>query len=175
MNSAMTGDQDAPERVVALLRSHARVLVLPVLVLLAVAGGAVYGATVLDEEWLRTAVAAAGALVILLLVLVPYVRWLSSHVLITTRRIVVRRGLVVRTRQEILHSRSNDIVLRQSIGQRLFRSGDIHIDTGQERHVVLRDLPRAALVHEALTDLAEHARTTVADVRADSATGGITL
>lgn len=161
----MTGEQPDPERVIVLLRAHARALVLPVVVLLAVSGGAVYGATALDELWPRILVVAAGALALVLLVLAPYVRWLASHVLITTRRIVIRHGLVVRTRQEVLHSRSYDVALRQSGLQRLFRSGDILLNTGLDRPVVLRDLPRAALVHEALTDLMEHSRSSVADAR----------
>lgn len=161
----MTGEQPDPERVIVLLRAHARALVLPVVVLVAVSGGAVYGATALDELWLRILVVAAGALALLLLVLAPYVRWLASHVLITTRRIVIRHGLVVRTRQEVLHSRSYDVALRQSGLQRLFRSGDILLNTGLDRPVVLRDLPRAALVQEALTDLMEHSRSSVADAR----------
>lgn len=161
----MTGEQPDPERVIVLLRAHARALVLPVVVLLAVSGGAVYGATALDELWLRILIVAAGALALVLLVLAPYVRWLASHVLITTRRIVIRHGLVVRTRQEVLHSRSYDVALRQSGLQRLFRSGDILLNTGLDRPVVLRDLPRAALVQEALTDLMEHSRSSVADAR----------
>lgn len=161
----MTGEQPDPERVIVLLRAHARALVLPVVVLLAVSGAAVYGATVIDELWLRILIIAAGALALLLLVLAPYVRWLASHVLITTRRIVIRHGLVVRTRQEVLHSRSYDVALRQSGLQRVFRSGDILLNTGLDRPVVLRDLPRAALVQEALTDLMEHSRSSVADAR----------
>jgi len=161
----MTGEQPDPERVIVLLRAHARALALPVIVLLAVSAGAVYGAAVLDELWLRILVVAAGALALLLLVLAPYVRWLASHVLITTRRIVIRHGLVVRTRQEVLHSRSYDVALRQSGLQRLFRSGDILLNTGLDRPVVLRDLPRATLVQEALTDLMEHSRSSVADAR----------
>lgn len=161
----MTGEQPDPERVIVLLRAHARALVLPVVVLLAVSGGAVYGATALDELWLRILIVAAGALALVLLVLAPYVRWLASHVLITTRRIVIRHGLVVRTRQEVLHSRSYDVALRQSGLQRLFRSGDILLNTGLDRPVVLRDLPRAALVQEALSDLMEHSRSSVADAR----------
>ncbi|GAA1692232.1 hypothetical protein GCM10009792_10190 [Microcella alkalica] len=161
----MTGEPREPERVIVLLRAHARCLVVPVLVVTAVSGAAVYGAAVLEETWLRIAVAAGGALAIILLGLVPYVRWLASHVLITTRRIVVRRGLGVRMRQEVLHSRSYDVSLRQSGLQRLFGSGDILLNTGLDRPVVLRDLPRAALVQEALSDLMQQSRSAVAEAR----------
>ena len=161
----MTGEYHEPERVIVLLRAHARALTGPVLVVVLASGGAVYGASALEEPWMRIVVAAAGALAILLLGLVPYIRWLASHVLITTRRIVVRRGLGVRTRQEVLHSRSYDVSLRQTGLQRLFGSGDILVNTGLDRPVVLRDLPRAALVQEAISDLMEHSRSSVAEAR----------
>ncbi|KQV25501.1 PH domain-containing protein [Yonghaparkia sp. Root332] len=161
----MTGEPREPERVIVLLRAHARALTGPVIVAVLVSGAAVYGATALDEPWQRIAVAAGGALAIVGLAVVPYIRWLASHVLITTRRIVVRRGLGVRTRQEVLHSRSYDVSLRQSAIQRLLGSGDILLNTGLDRPVVLRDLPRAALVQEALSDLMEHSRSSVAEAR----------
>lgn len=161
----MTGEFREPERVIVRLRSHARSLVMPVTVLLAAAGGAAYGTTALDDALLRVAVAVAGALAAVVLAIAPYVRWLATHVLITSRRIVIRRGLLIRNRQELLHSRSYDVQLRQAGLQRLFRSGDILVNTGLDRPIVLRDLPRAALVQEALADLMEHSRSSVADAR----------
>ena len=161
----MTGEFREPERVIVLLRAHARALVLPVIVVVGASGGAVYGAFALDEPWMRIAAGSVGALAIILFGLAPYIRWLASHVLITTRRIVVRRGLGVRTRQEVLHSRSYDVSLRQSGLQRLFGSGDILVNTGLDRPFVLRDLPRAALVQEAISDLMEHSRSSVAEAR----------
>jgi uncharacterized membrane protein YdbT with pleckstrin-like domain len=160
-----TGEFREPERVIVLLRGHARVLVLPVILLLVLSAGTVYGTLALDEEWMRWAALGAGVLGIVLLCLVPYVRWLASHTLLTTRRIVTRRGLVVRTRREVLHSRGYDVVLRQSWPQRLFRTGDVIIKTGSENPVVLRDVPRAVLVQEALSDLMEHSHNSVVEAR----------
>jgi hypothetical protein len=68
---------------------------------------------------------------------------------------VIRSGLLVRHRQEILHSRSYDLVVRQNALQSLFRSGDVHVNTGLEQPVVLRDVPGVDLVQAALTDLME--------------------
>ena len=51
-----------PERVVARFRPHARVLVLPSIVLIGAVGAATYGALVLEELWQRLAVAGAGLL-----------------------------------------------------------------------------------------------------------------
>ena len=64
-------------------------------------------------------------------------------------------GLMVRTRQELLHSRGYDVTVRQNGMQQLFRSGDVLINTGLDRPVVLHDVPSAALVQSALHELME--------------------
>ncbi len=166
----MTGEQPrVPERVIARVRPHARALALPSLVLIAACGGAAYGVTALEEEWQRITALAAGALVAVLLFLLPLVRWLGTHYLITTRRVVLRTGLIARTRQEHLHGRSHDVRLRQSPLQRLFGSGDVLISTGLGTPVVLRDAPRALLVQEALGDLVEASTSSVAAQRRPTA------
>ncbi|TPW78122.1 PH domain-containing protein [Schumannella soli] len=108
-----------------------------------------------------TALAAAGVLAIVG-VLVPLLRWLSRSYTITTRRIVIRSGFLVRTRQELLHSRGYDVTVRRSGGQLLGKSGDILVNTGLDAPVRLRDVPHAALVQEALQDLMERSLNPVA-------------
>jgi uncharacterized membrane protein YdbT with pleckstrin-like domain len=144
-----------PETVVARLRPHARALFWPSIVFIAVSGGTAYLASIVPEPWQETAVLAAGGAVAVLFWLLPLLSWLGHRYTITTRRLMVRRGMLVRHRQEVLHSRSFDLVVRQNALQRLFRSGDIHVGTGHERPVVLEDVPGVDLVHAALTDLME--------------------
>lgn len=161
----MTGEVRVPERAIARLRPHARALVLPSIVLIAVVGAATYGAVVVDETWQVLAVVLGAVVVAGLLWVLPLLRWLSSQYLITTRRIVLRRGLLVRTRQEVLLSRSFDVSLRRSGLQSMFRSGDVLINTGLDRPIVLRDLPRADLVMRALGDVMEASTTSITTVR----------
>jgi len=161
----MTGENRVPERAIARLRPHARALVLPSIALVVVVGGAAFGAFMFDELWQSSAVLLAGVLVIGLLWLLPLLRWLSTQYLITTRRVVLRRGLFVRTRQEVLLSRSYDVAVRQAGLQSVFRSGDVLINTGLDRPVVMRDVPRAALVQRALGDVMETSTTSIATAR----------
>lgn len=158
-----------PERVVARFRPHARVLVLPSIVLIGAVGAATYGALVLEELWQRLAVAGAGLLAIVLLWMLPLVRWLGTHYVVTTRRIALRGGLAVRLRQELLHSRGYDVSVRQSGLQRMFRSGDVLINTGLDRPVIMRDVPRADLVQDALSELMEASTSSIATVRRTTA------
>ena len=161
----MTGEGRAPERVIARLRPHARALVLPSLALIALTGAATYLAVTLDELWMRLAALLAGLVLAALLWLLPLLRWLSTQYVVTTRRVVLSRGLFVRTRSEVLLSRSHDVTLRRSGLQGAFRSGDVLLNTGLDRPIVLRDVPRADLVQAALGDVMEASTTSIDVVR----------
>jgi len=171
----MSGHERQPERLIARVRPHARRLTLPSLALVAVSGGASYGFFALDELWQRLAVAAGALAAIVLLWMLPLLRWLSTQYLITTRRLVLRHGLLVRTRQEVLLSRSSDVSVRRSGLQSMFRSGDVLVGAGLDRPIVLRDVPRADLVQEALADLMEASSSSIATVRRPPETGEVVL
>lgn len=148
-----------PEAVVARLRPHARVLVLPTMGLLVILAATGYFFGSFREPWANLAVLAGSAGLTILVFVIPFLGWLARGYVITTRRIVIRQGLLVRTRQELLHSRGYDVTVRQNGLQQLFRSGDVLINTGLDRPVVLQDVPSAALVQSALHELMERGAT----------------
>jgi hypothetical protein len=67
--------------------------------------------------------------------------------------------VLVRDRQELLHSRGYDVTVRRAGLQLLFGTGDVRIDTGHEHPVVLADVPAPGLVSSALHDLIERSLT----------------
>jgi len=127
----------------------------PSLVLIGGVGAIAYVYGRFDEEWQNLAVLGGGAALIVLLWMLPLLFWLAKRYTITTRRIVLRHGLFVRTRQELLHSRGYDVSVRKNALQSLFRSGDVIINTGLEYPVVMKDAPSADLVQGTLHDLME--------------------
>ena len=151
-----------PEAIVARLRPHARVLVFPTIALLAILAATGYFAGSLRPEWLNYVVLAASAVLVFAGFFVPLFAWLGRSYTITTRRIVLRQGFAVRTRQELLHSRGYDVTVRQNGLQQLFRSGDVLINTGLDHPVVLRDIPSADLVQSALHELMERSLNPIA-------------
>lgn len=161
----MTGENRVPERVIARVRPHARTLTWPAIALFVVVGVGTYAALVFDELWQSLAVLAGAISAVTLLWVLPLLRWLSTQYLITTRRVVVRSGLFVRTRHEVLLSRSYDVTMRQSGLQPVFRSGDVLITTGADRPVILRDVPRADLVQRVLSDVMDASTTSIATIR----------
>jgi uncharacterized membrane protein YdbT with pleckstrin-like domain len=149
----LTPEQAEP--VVARIRRHGRVLVLPSLVLIVAAGAAGYVPSLLTEQWMFVTFWVVAAAVVLLLWLLPLISWMGSRVIITTRRVVVYNGFFVRTRQEILCARIHDVTVRRNAIQGIFGSGDVLLNTGAEKPIRLRDLPKPNLVLAALTDLVE--------------------
>ncbi len=160
------GQPAAPvERVVARVRRHARRLTIPAVLLIAVAGGTAYGLSVLAELWQQLAVVGVAVLIVVVGVLLPYLAWLTRRTTITTRRTIVRSGVFVRVRQELLHSRGYDVTVRRTWAQSAFGSGDVRINTGHERPFVLRDVPKPELVQAALQELMVESHTQIADHR----------
>lgn len=149
-----------PERdtVIVKLRPHSRALFWPTLVLVVVVGGVGYVAGVAAEQWQLVVVLVIAALLVFTGWFMPLCRWLSRHYTITNRRVVVRSGLFVRTRQELLHSRAHDVTVRRGGLQIVFRSGDVILNSGQDAPVILKDVSSADLVQEALHDLIEAAQ-----------------
>lgn len=149
-----------PERdtVIVKLRPHSRALFWPTVVLVVVAGGVGYVAGLAAEQWQLLVVLVVAALLVFTGWFMPLCRWLSRRYTITNRRLVVRSGVFVRTRQELLHSRAHDVSVRRGALQVVFRSGDVILNSSQDAPVVLKDVPSADLVQEALHDLIEAAQ-----------------
>jgi uncharacterized membrane protein YdbT with pleckstrin-like domain len=167
----MSSPAQDPERVIARLRPHGRVLFWPSLILIAATTAMTYFTGSFPEAWENIAVFGGAVLAILVLWLLPLVAWLGTRYTITTRRIVLRHGFFVRIRQELLHSRGYDIVVRKNAMQSLFGSGDVRINTGLEHPVVLRDVPGADLVQSVLHDLMERSLNPIAARRQAESAG----
>lgn len=153
----MRFDPHGGERIVARLKPHARELFFPVLALVVVAAGFGFFSGLREQWQVITVAAVAGVLVVVGFVL-PLVKWLATGYTITTRRVTIRSGVLVRSRQELLLSRAHDITMTRSALQAVFGSADIRLGTAVDQPVVLRDVPSAALVRETLHDLIEQNR-----------------
>ncbi|MCR2813619.1 PH domain-containing protein [Microbacterium sp. zg.Y1090] len=144
-----------PERKVARVRGHARRLVWPALVLIAVSGAVGYYWDNLPapfETWMLPTAAAA---VVLLLVVMPFFTWLSRTYTITTRRVIARSGLLTTHRSELPHARGYSIRERRGPLQRLWGSGTLILSNGVDAPLVMKNIPAVMLVHEVLADQVE--------------------
>ncbi len=146
---------DAPERRIARMRPVGAGLFWSALLLIAVCGATGY--FLFDPPfglpiWVIPAVA---AIVIVLLVVLPYLAWSAHTYTITTRRVIERSGLLSRTHREVGHTRGYAITVRRGLWQRLWRAGTIELASGTEKPLVLRGIRDVNLVHEVLVDQVE--------------------
>lgn len=153
------------ETTVARMHASARRLVLPGIAVLGVSAATGYLSGRLTQPWERIALPVGAVALLLLLGVIPYLVWLSRVYVITTRRIVLRSGFFLRSRQEVLLTRGFDVTLRRGPLQALSGSGHVLIDVGADEPVVLRDVPSAALVQAALADLMEYSTNVVGTKR----------
>jgi uncharacterized membrane protein YdbT with pleckstrin-like domain len=142
------------ERVVVHRNPHWRVLVGPVLAFLLVVGAAGYVAALARgqgwHEWGWPAVAASALLLILWLTVLPLVRWRTTHLVVTTRRLLVREG--VRGWQGIQVPREGITAVhtRARRSARLVRSCSLLVETEAGEELEFVDVPGAEQVREAL-------------------------
>lgn len=151
-------DDRPHEAVVVRLRPHPRALFWPAVLFVAVAAALGFFGGMLREAWQFQLALGGAVLIVAVGCVLPLCSWLARNYTVTTRRIVLRSGILVRTRQEVLHSRSFAITVRQGILQRIAGSGDVELSGGQDQVVMLRDVPSVELVSAALHDLMERSR-----------------
>jgi membrane protein YdbS with pleckstrin-like domain len=120
---------DTGEEVALEVRPHWWPLTGPAAVVVLALAGAVATAV---EHLDRVVDAASGVVLVAALVWLVgrYARWAATALVVTTERVVWRRGLVVRRETEVPLGMVRDVALRQSLGQRLLRAGDLVVDLG---------------------------------------------
>lgn len=134
------------EEVVLDLRPHWSRLAVPVAGLVAALGLLVVlsGAGAPDVLQLAAAVL---TLVALGRFVVRYARWATTNFVVTSDRLVHRRGVVAKEGIEIPLERVNTVFFRQSLLGRALGSGDLVIESGGERgRQRFGDIPRPSLV-----------------------------
>lgn len=135
------------ESVVVDVRPHWWYLAGPVVVLAVVIAGAVTALVESAPTWADWLVVAALAVAALWLV-GRYLRWVTTRLIVTTTRIIERRGIMGRSGREIPLNALTDIGYHQSIFERIIGAGDVLIESaGRDSQEVFPDLPHPAAIH----------------------------
>ncbi|HET7719768.1 MAG TPA: PH domain-containing protein [Acidimicrobiales bacterium] len=121
------------EEIIIDLRPHWFFLFGPSAALVAALALGIWVASTDDPpEWLVFPVAGL-AVVALLFFLVRLAQWMTTDFVLTTDRLIYRKGIVSRTGREIPLERINDVSFNQSLFQRMLRAGDLLVESGGER------------------------------------------
>jgi uncharacterized membrane protein YdbT with pleckstrin-like domain len=148
------------EEVVSHLHPHWTTVFWPIVWFLLVVGAASFGCAVVpagpDQGVWRLVVVAAALVLTLVLLAAPLLRWRTTHYVITTHRLLCRSGVLSRTGRDIGLSRITDVSYRQTLWQRVIRSGTVTLETaGEGGPTVLSAVPDSESVQQLVNQLVE--------------------
>ena len=119
------------EEIILDLRPHWAFLFVPALALVVALVLAIWVNT-LETDWVLFP-ALALAVVALVFFLVRLAQWVTTDFVLTTDRLIYRKGVVSRQGREIPLERVNDVSFTQSLALRMLRAGDLLVESGGER------------------------------------------
>lgn len=150
------------ERVELDLRPHWKFLAPAASLVALLVAAAVFCMVAGAPRWAEVALVAA-LLVALGWLAGRWLRWVTSSFVVTTQRLVVRRGVLGRTAREIPLDRLTDVTCRQSLFDRLVGCGDVLVESpGRDSPIVFADLPRPLAVQGLISRLCTTKGTVVA-------------
>ena len=146
----------AGERVVVHKHPHWKMVVVPVLVLLAVVGVTSFLAALVRAQtwapWAWLALAGAGLAFVGRFTVYPVVRWRTTHFVVTDRRVLVRDGVLTRQGTDIPLHRISTVQFRRSVVERMLGSGTLVIESDSDERLEFEDVPGVQRVHALLYD-----------------------
>lgn len=162
------------EDVVSHLHPHWLTIFWPVVWFLLIVGAASFGTALIpagrQQGVLRMLVLGLAVVLLLYLVLVPLLRWRTTHYVITTHRLLFRDGILARRGRDLALSRITDVSFTQSLWERIINSGTLTIETaGDSGATVLKHVPDSDGVQQLLNHMVEED----ADRRAQESAGYI--
>jgi uncharacterized membrane protein YdbT with pleckstrin-like domain len=147
------------EKLVLVLRRHVKVLFVPFLILVAVV--ALIGLSFLlpGQPISAIAVGVVGAVVLLRWSIWPLVVWANTTYAITTRRLIIRTGVLNRSGHDMPLSRLNDVSFSHNLIERMLGCGTLVVESGGEQgQLKLDDVPKVELVQHTLHRLSDDLR-----------------
>ena len=148
------------ERVVKHLHPHWLTVFVPTVLFIVVVGVASFLVAVIPngdaQDVLRIVVLALAVVVLILLVIIPVLRWRTTHYVITTHRVMVRTGILSRTGKDIGLTRITDVSYTQSLWDRIIGAGTLTIESaGEGPPQVFRNIPNSDETQQLINHLVE--------------------
>ena len=142
------------EQVVVHKHPHWKMVVGPVLVLLLVVGVASFLAALVRAQawapWAWLGLAAVGLALVARFTVYPVVRWRTTHLVVTDRRVLVREGVLTRHGMDVPLHRISSVQLRHTLWERLLGSGTLVVESDSDETLEFEDVPGVQRVHALL-------------------------
>ena len=137
------------EQVVLHRHPHWKRLIGPVLLLIISTAVASFVAAVVDRQNWGTAktvvllvILAVWLVIVGWLTVWPFLNWLTTHFVITDRRVMFRHGLLTRQGIDIPLARINSVEFRHGLLDRMVRTGTLIIESASQDPLEFYDIPR---------------------------------
>ncbi|MET1021555.1 MAG: PH domain-containing protein [Arthrobacter sp.] len=160
------------EQVIVVTRPQPRTLLVPALLFILAPALAAYASAwivkggparlvpLITKEWTPWLIGlcvGVAAWVLLAYCLPRAMTWHATKYTLTSQRLVARYGMLRRRDQQVPLGSIRNVVVHQSLLQRILRSGNISLDTGHPSSTVVPDVPEVAtfrnFVLDAINDL----------------------
>ncbi|HEV7976115.1 PH domain-containing protein [Amycolatopsis sp.] len=141
------------EHVVVHSHPHFKMLILPFIALVITLGVGVWLAIIGQDAaapWnlvSEIAVAVVALVLVVWLFFVPFVRWRTTHFIVTTDRLIAREGVIKRTGIDIPLSRINSVQFEHGLMDRVFGCGTLIIESASDEPLRFDDIPKVERVH----------------------------
>jgi uncharacterized membrane protein YdbT with pleckstrin-like domain len=150
------------EELVVDTHPHWKALLLPAVAVPVVVGLASWAVFAMGDfngrGYAQIAVVVVAVLLLVWVSLLPWLRWRTTRFLVTSRRVVIRSGVISRTGRDIPLARVNDVTFTHGLVDRALGCGTLLIESGGERgQLVIADLPHVENIQRQLSDLVEQA------------------
>ena len=151
------------EETIELLHPHWKVLVRPIAVAIVVLAALLVVEVMIPQSGAadieRLVVLAIAIVLLMWWLMYPILRWRTTTYELTTRRVRIRTGILVRNGKDFPLSRIVNISYRTSLLDRLFGSGTVILETaGEHGDLTLDEIPRVQRIQSALFQLVEDER-----------------
>jgi uncharacterized membrane protein YdbT with pleckstrin-like domain len=149
------------EKLVLVVHRHIKVLFRPILLL--ILGLAAIGASVLlpsgSQPWGSIVVAVIVVVILLRWALWPFLVWFTTVYAITTRRLILRNGVLNRSGHDMPLGRLNDVSFEHNLLERMLGCGTLVVESGGEHgQLRLDDIPKVEYVQRTLYRLSDDLR-----------------
>ena len=87
------------------------------------------------------------------LILVPWIKWITTTYTVTTKRVITRSGIIKRTGHDLPLTRISDIQIEKDFDDRIFGCGTLALQTSADDPLLLRDVPKVETVQVEISNL----------------------
>lgn len=148
------------ERVVKHLHPHWITLLGPILLLVVIVGLGSFLAAVVPggsaQDLVRIGIGVVAVAAAVVVVLVPYLRWRTTHYVLTTHRLMTRVGILSHTGRDVPLNRINNAMYEQSFWERLINSGTLVVESaGEDGQQTFTNIPDADQTQQLINRLVE--------------------